>query len=84
MRLAFSRIAAVLLEAGILAHKHLEKEIPDLVWDSAIAGGWWRYASETPLSIFPEAIGHYWFGATKKAGIGQNYFEWKPRSIWPS
>jgi hypothetical protein len=30
------------------------------VWDSAIAGGWWRFASETPMCIFPEPISHYW------------------------
>src|ERR1039458_6084949 len=31
-----------------------------LVWDSAIAAGWWRCASETPQNIFPERVGHYW------------------------
>jgi hypothetical protein len=30
------------------------------VWDSAIAAGWWRCASETPQGIFPERVGHYW------------------------
>jgi len=47
MRLAFNEIARVLFEAGILTRPLLQNEIPLLVWDSAIAGGWWRFASET-------------------------------------
>jgi hypothetical protein len=31
-----------------------------LIWDCAIAGGWWHLASEAPTDIFPERIGHYW------------------------
>jgi hypothetical protein len=82
MRLAFAGIAKVLVDARILTVELLGNEIPQLVWDSAIAGGWWRFASETPKNIFPEQIGHYWVCATK-AEIGQGYFELKPQSVWP-
>ena len=60
MRLAFDGIAGVLFAAGILTEDVLRKDIPQLVWDSAIAGGWWRRASETRQDIFPEQLGHYW------------------------
>jgi hypothetical protein len=60
MRLAFDGVAHVLFDAGLLGLEHLAKDIPQLVWDSAIAGGWWRLASETPCDIFPEKLGHYW------------------------
>jgi hypothetical protein len=60
MKLAFDGVARVLFEAGTLTEKLLRNEIPALVWDSAIAGGWYRFASETPERIFPERIGHYW------------------------
>jgi len=60
MRLAFEGIAQVLLDAGILTQNLLRKEITELVWNSAIAGGWWRRASEARQDIFPEQIGHYW------------------------
>jgi hypothetical protein len=60
MRLAFGGVAQVLLDAGLLSREHLLKEIPQLVWDSAIAGGWWRLASETPRDMFPDKLGHYW------------------------
>src|SRR6185437_7257596 len=30
-----------------------------LVWDSAIAGGWYRLAGESHQNIFPEKLGHY-------------------------
>lgn len=30
------------------------------MWDSAIAGAWWRLASESRQDIFPEQLGHYW------------------------
>lgn len=60
MRLAFDGIAKVLLDEGILTEQLLENDIPVLVWESAIAGGWYTFASETPKSIFPERIGHYW------------------------
>jgi hypothetical protein len=67
MKLAFDGIAKVLFEAGILKEHVLQKEIPALVWDSAIAGGWYRFASETPGRIFPERLGHYhvWRDETK-------------------
>ena len=60
MRLAFDGVARVLFESGILAAQLLRNEIPSLVWDSAIAGGWWCLASETQQEIFPEPVGHYW------------------------
>ena len=60
MRQAFDGIARVLFEAGILTEDLLRKDIPQLVWDCAISGGWWRLASETRQDIFPEQIGRYW------------------------
>jgi hypothetical protein len=62
MRLAFDfdGVAHVLFDAGFLNEPRLAKDIPQLVWDSAIAGGWWRLASETRLDMFPEKLGHYW------------------------
>ena len=60
MRQAFEGIAQVLLDAGILTQDLLRQEIPELVWNSAIGGGWWRRASETREDIFPEPLGHYW------------------------
>ena len=60
MRQAFDGIAIVLLVAGILSESLLRQQIPQLVWDAAIAAGWWRAASETPQAIFPERLGHYW------------------------
>jgi len=57
---AFDEIAKVLFDSGLLTEQFLQTEIPALAWDSAVAGGWWRYASETPGRIFPEQIGHYW------------------------
>jgi hypothetical protein len=60
MRIAFKGIAQVLFDAGILTEQLLQNETVQLVWDSAIAGGWWRFASETRENIFPERVGHYW------------------------
>jgi hypothetical protein len=60
MRQAYDGIAGVFADAGILTEDLLRKEIPELVWDSAIAGGWWRRASETRQDILPEQRGHYW------------------------
>jgi hypothetical protein len=60
MNTAFDGIAHILLDAGLLSEQRLAVDIPELVWDSAIAGGWWRLASETRQAIFPEALGHYW------------------------
>ena len=56
MRQAFDGIAMVLLVAGILSESLLRQQIPQLVWDAAIAAGWWRAASETPQAIFPERL----------------------------
>lgn len=71
MRRAFDGIAKVLFEAGILTGELQGKEIPELVWDSAIAGGWWYLASDACKDIFPEQIGHYWV--------------WRDESIdWPA
>jgi len=60
MRNAFDGIAKVLCDAGILSVDLLRKQIPELVWDSAIAGGWWFRASDVRQDIFPEQIGHHW------------------------
>jgi hypothetical protein len=60
MRIALDGIAGVLFESGILTEQLLENDMPEFVWNSAIAGGWWRFASETPRDIFPERLGHYW------------------------
>lgn len=60
MRQAFEGIAQVLLDAGILTQDLMRKEMTELVWNSAIAGGWWRRASQTRQDIFPEPLGHYW------------------------
>ena len=60
MRLAFDGIAGLLFDFRILSTDVLEKQLPAFVWDSAIAGGWWRLASESRRDIFPEQIGRYW------------------------
>jgi len=60
MRQAFDGVALVLFVTGVLTESLLRKEIPQLVWDAAIAAGWWRSASATPQRIFPEQVGHYW------------------------
>jgi hypothetical protein len=57
---AFVRIAHVLFGAGLLTESRLKEDIPALVWDTAIAGGWWHLASDLPQSIFPYPVGHYW------------------------
>jgi hypothetical protein len=73
MRLAFDGIALVLFVAGVLTESLLRNEIPQLVWDSAVAAGWWRCASETVQRIFPERVGHYW--VWREAGTdGQGVF----------
>jgi hypothetical protein len=71
MRLAFDGIAKVLFEVGILTKQILQDEIPILVWDSAIAGGWYRFASETPNASFLSGSGIIGYGATK-AKIGNS------------
>jgi hypothetical protein len=60
MRRAFNGIAEVLSAAGLLTEGLVQQQIQELVWDSAIAGGWYRYAGETQDNIFPERQGHYW------------------------
>ena len=60
MRQAFDGVALVLFVAGVLTESLLRKEIPQLVWESAIAVAWRRSASATPQRIFPERVGHYW------------------------
>ena len=59
MKLAFTGIAEVLFDSSLLTKELLTGEITTVVWDAAISAGWYRYASETPQSIFPERIGHY-------------------------
>jgi hypothetical protein len=67
MKLAFDGVAKVLFDGGILTRENLQGEIPILIWDAAIAGGWYRFASEVAKKIFPERIGHYfvWRDDTK-------------------
>ena len=67
LKLACNGIAKLLFEAGVLTEQLLKNEIPALVWDSAVAGGWYRFASESPARIFPEQLGHYyvWRDETK-------------------
>ncbi|MGA2436011.1 MAG: hypothetical protein ABSG25_12060 [Bryobacteraceae bacterium] len=60
MKSAFDGVADLLFSVGILTQELLEGQIPALVWDSAIAAGWWRLASETPQEMFREQLGHYW------------------------
>src|SRR5450759_505785 len=60
MRLAFDGVAQVLFAAGLLTEQLLANDIPRVVWDAAIAGGWWRLASETRQDMFPDQLGHYW------------------------
>jgi hypothetical protein len=60
MRLAFDGVAQVLFAAGLLTEQLLANDIPRLVWDAAIAGGWWCLASETRQDMFPDQLGHYW------------------------
>ncbi len=60
MRQAFIGIAQVLFDSETLTEEVLRRDIPLLVWDSAVAAGWWRLASESPQDIFPEQLGHYW------------------------
>ena len=54
MQQTFNGIAEVLFEAGMLTAELLDNEIPVLIWDSAIAGGWWGPASEVRTDGFPE------------------------------
>ncbi|HEV1286051.1 MAG TPA: hypothetical protein VNU44_12085 [Bryobacteraceae bacterium] len=67
MQLVFDGVAKVLFDAGILTRKNLQEEISILPWDTAIAGGWYRFASEVAKNIFPERLGHYfvWRDAEK-------------------
>jgi hypothetical protein len=59
MKAAFFGVAKVLFEIGFLTTDILQKELPILVWEAAIAAGWYRFAAETPSTIFPEKIGRY-------------------------
>jgi hypothetical protein len=60
MRRAFHGIAKVLLSARVLTKPMLYKEIPELVWASAIAARWWRRADASPSNLFPYPAGHHW------------------------
>jgi hypothetical protein len=86
MKTAFNGIAEVLFDAGILTAKLLENEIRELVWDSAIAGGWWRPASDERTDGFPERVGHYWVWADHVKDcaarlFGAETFEWRSRLL---
>jgi hypothetical protein len=73
MRLAFDLVARVLFDAGLLTGQLLATDIPLLVWDAAIAGGWWRLASETPQDMFHEGLGHYWVWRDESRDWNQLY-----------
>jgi hypothetical protein len=60
MGLAFGVIAQTLFDAGLLDEQRLREDVASLVWDSAVAGGWFRLASENRKRMFPEPLGHYW------------------------
>jgi hypothetical protein len=85
MILAFDGVARVLSGAGILNKQHLEKDIPELVWDSAIAGGWWRLASETRQRMFPTKLGRYWVWLDESRDWNQLFalesMEWQARLL---
>jgi hypothetical protein len=59
MRRAFAGVAEVLFQAGMLSERLLENELREFVMDTAVAGGWWPYASETDQGISSRTIGHY-------------------------
>lgn len=67
MREAFGRIATILLDLRILTEQQLRKEIPELVWDSAISAGWFQRASTVRSNILPYQAGHYfcWYDDTE-------------------
>jgi hypothetical protein len=85
MRRAFERIAQVLFDEGLLTEMTLESDLVDLVWDSAIAGGWWHLASENPQQIFPHKRGHYWVWLDESRDWPNLFrgetFEWKARLL---
>ncbi len=85
MKLAFDGVAGVLFEAGILSEGVLHKYIPELIWDSAIAGGWWRLASESREDIFPEQLGRYWVWRDDSRNWGSIFraesAEWQARLL---
>jgi hypothetical protein len=60
MQIAFDGIAQVLFAAGILTGELLEKQVPLLVLESAIAGQWWRLpgADELRTEVLPGLRGH--------------------------
>jgi hypothetical protein len=60
MKQAYDGVAGEMAEAGLLTEQLLRSEVSELVWDTAIAAGWWRYGSENEADIFPDKIGHYW------------------------
>jgi hypothetical protein len=60
MRLAYDLVAGVLFNERLLSAQVLSKDLPEFVWDTACAGGWWRLSSETLNPILPEKLGHYW------------------------
>jgi len=59
MKAAFAGVAKLLFGAGLLTTDILQKDLPIMVWEAAIAAGWYRFAAESPSTIFPEKIGRY-------------------------
>lgn len=85
MRRAFTGVAEVLFEAGLLNEHLLENEIPQLVWDASAAGGWCRFASELHPGISSTRIGHYWVWGDEERTL-HNFFrggiaEWLSRLL---
>jgi len=71
MRRAFRGIASVLFKAGLLTEEMLRKQIPELVWDSAISAEWWRRAADQQSNVFPYPAGHYWVWVDSEQGRDQ-------------
>jgi hypothetical protein len=61
MQQAFTAIAGVLFDAGLLSVEVLEKQLPLFILESAITGNWdvdYFVTDETRTKIFPGYLGH--------------------------
>ncbi len=75
MRKAFDGIAKVLADSQTLTDSILKVDLPALVWDSAIAGGWWRLGRHNPEQDLPRKTGAtYWVLAGLTAKTGRHCF----------
>lgn len=57
MSAAFTGVSEALFDSGILTKHLLDADVPVLIWDSAVAGGWWPWASDDDRNIFRRKIG---------------------------